>query len=83
MSDSDRDPADLRFSVRNARWRGWLRVHTPDFLYYRLGAVVPKAEDCQNHEWYNQGNGIDACYPARPPGRRPRMLPGSSIVPIE
>jgi hypothetical protein len=50
MSGSERDPADLPFGVRNARWRGWLRVHTPDFLYYRLGFVVPKARDCWNHD---------------------------------
>jgi hypothetical protein len=62
VSQPDRDIADHAFSIRNARWRGWLRVHTPNVLYYRLGLVVPKARDCGNHEWHNSGNGVDACY---------------------
>jgi hypothetical protein len=62
VSKSDRDVADHPFTIRNARWRGWLRVHTPNVLYYRLGLVVPKARDCGNHEWHNSGNGVDACY---------------------
>jgi len=40
------DVAERPFSVRHARWRAWLRAHTPDLLYYRLGLVVPKAHDC-------------------------------------
>src|SRR5207244_2580028 len=62
MPHSNPDVADHPFSVRNARWRTWLRAHTPNVLYYRLGLVVPKARDCGNHEWHNNGNGIDACY---------------------
>ena len=62
VSHADRDPADLPFSLRHARWRGWLRVHAPNVLYYGLGLVVPKARDCGTHEWHNQGDGIDACY---------------------
>jgi len=62
MSDPTRDVADYPFSVRNARWRTWLRVHTPNVLYYRLGLVVPKARDCGRHEWHNNGDGLDGCY---------------------
>jgi hypothetical protein len=62
VPQSDRDVADHPFSVRNARWRTWLRAHTPKVFYYRLGLVVPKARDCGNHEWHNNGYGIDACY---------------------
>jgi hypothetical protein len=62
MSDSSGDIADRPLSLRNARWRGWLRSRTPNFLYYRLGLVVPKARDCGAHEWHNQGDGVDACY---------------------
>jgi hypothetical protein len=62
VPQSDRDVADYPFSVRNARWRTWLRVHTPNVLDYRLGLVVPKARDCGNHEWHNGGNGSDVCY---------------------
>ena len=62
VPQSDRDVADHPFSIRNARWRTWLRAHTPNVFYYRLGLVVPKARDCGNHEWHNNGNGIDACY---------------------
>ena len=56
------DVADDHFTLRNSRWRGWLRVHTPDFLYYRLGLVVPKAKDCGDHDWHHKGGGTDACY---------------------
>jgi len=56
------DVGDHPLRFRNARWRTWLRVHTPDVLYYRLGLVVPNARDCGRHEWNNQGHGIDACY---------------------
>lgn len=50
------------FGLRHSRWRTWLRVHTPNVLYYRLGLTVPKARDCGNHEWHNAGDGMEACY---------------------
>jgi hypothetical protein len=53
-------PSD--FGLRHSRWRGWLRVHTPNFLYHRFGLAVPKARNCGDHEWYNAGNGMDGCY---------------------
>ena len=62
MSEYNGDIGERPLSLRNSRWRGWLRVHTPNFLYYRLGLVVPKARDCGDHEWHNQGDGVDACY---------------------
>lgn len=62
MSHTSRDVADRPFGLRNARWRTWLRVRTPDVLYYRLGLVVPKARDCRHHEWHHSANGVDACY---------------------
>ena len=62
MSDPVTDVADRPISLRNARWRGWLRARTPNFLYYRVGLVVPKARDCGKQEWYKEGQGIDACY---------------------
>jgi len=49
------------FGLRHARWRAWIRVHTPDFLYDR-GLIVPKAADCGEHEWHNAGNDIDGCF---------------------
>jgi hypothetical protein len=58
----DRDVAAGPFSLRNARWRTWLRVHTPDVVYYRLGWVVPKARDCGAHDWHNNGDGTVSCY---------------------
>lgn len=54
------EPGD--FGLRHARWRAWLRVHTPNVLYYRLGLVVPKAQDCGDHDWRNAGNEMDGCY---------------------
>lgn len=50
------------FGLRHSRWRAWVRVHTPDFLYFRLGLVMPNARDCGDHEWHNAGGGIDGCY---------------------
>jgi hypothetical protein len=50
------------FGIRHARWRIWLRVHTPGVFYHRLGFVVPKAVDCGDHEWYQSRDGIDDCY---------------------
>lgn len=50
------------FSIRNARWRTWLRIRTPSVLYHRFGFVVPKADDCGRHEWHNQDDRVDACY---------------------
>jgi hypothetical protein len=50
------------FGIRHARWRAWLRVRTPDFLYFRADLVVPKAKDCVDHEWSNGGEGMDECY---------------------
>jgi hypothetical protein len=41
------------FSLRNSRWRAWLRVHTP--------LSVPKAKDCGAHDWRNGGQGLDFC----------------------
>jgi hypothetical protein len=61
VSNLDRDVADQPFGVRNARWRTWLRAHTPNALY-GVGLVVPKARNCGNHEWHSKGHGIDACY---------------------
>lgn len=62
MPRKERDAADLPFSIRNARWCTWLRVHTPNLLYYRFGLVVPKARDCGNHDWHNNGSGVDGGY---------------------
>jgi hypothetical protein len=59
---SNGDVANDAFSLRNARWRTWLRAHTPKVLYYRLGFVVPKATDCGKHDWHNAGGGLDGCY---------------------
>lgn len=56
------DVADYPFSIRNSRWRTWLRAHTPTVLYNRLGLVVPKAKDCGNHDWHFRGGAVDACY---------------------
>jgi len=49
------------FGIRNARWRTWLRVRTPNALYDR-GLVVPKARDCGRHEWHNSDDFVEACY---------------------
>jgi hypothetical protein len=62
MAHDTGDVADQPLRLRNSRWRAWLRVRTPDFSYYRLGVVIPKAEDCRDHEWHNQAEGVDACY---------------------
>src|SRR5438093_744872 len=62
------------FGVLHARWRTWLRVHTPNLLYYGLGIAIPKAGDCANHEWYNVDGEREACYHClaeRPRRRRP------------
>ena len=53
------------FGIRHARWRAWLRVHTPNALYYRLDLMVPKARDCGAHEWYNADNVVERCYHCR------------------
>jgi hypothetical protein len=50
------------FSLRHSRWRTWLRGNTPNVLYYRVGLAIPKARDCGWHEWYFQGDDVDACY---------------------
>ena len=50
------------FGLRHARWRAWLRAHTPNLLYYRLGLVVPKVRDCGDHEWHNKDAILDSCY---------------------
>jgi hypothetical protein len=49
------------FGLRHARWRAWLRTHTPN-VFYRLGLVVPKAHDCGDHDWYHSRDGIESCY---------------------
>jgi hypothetical protein len=56
------DVGDRPLSLRNSRWRAWIRVHTPNFLYYRLGLAFPRAKDCGDHEWHNGGQGVDVCY---------------------
>jgi len=76
MVRSSGDVADQPFRIRNARWRAWLRVHTPDFMYCRLGLVVPKTLDCGRHEWYNGGNGIDSCYHCK----ATRQTPSEDLV---
>ena len=65
MSHSSPDVADQRFSTRNARWRAWLRVRTPNVLYHHLGLVMPKTRDCGRHDWYTSDDGIDGCYHCR------------------
>ena len=65
MADIDGDPVSFPFSIRHARWRTWLRQHTPNWLYFRLGVVFPKARDCGEHDWYYEGRGLDACYHCR------------------
>jgi hypothetical protein len=51
--------------IRHSRWRTWLRRHTPDVLYYRLGFVVPKAHDCGDHDWYDADGIVEHCYHCR------------------
>ena len=51
--------------IRHSRWRTWLRQHTPDLLYDRLGLVVPKARDCGEHEWYIADGAVEHCYHCR------------------
>jgi hypothetical protein len=53
------------FGIRHSRWRAWLRVHTPNAIYYRLGLTVPKLRECGAHEWYNADNVVDHCYHCR------------------
>ncbi len=53
---------DSRFGVRHSRWRAWIRSHTPDVLYYRIGLQVPKAQDCGRHEWYTSDDVVERCY---------------------
>ena len=47
-----------------ARWRTWVRRHTPARLYDR-GLVMPKAADFGDHEWYTSTVDVDACYHCR------------------
>ena len=61
VPNPEQDVAEHSFSIRNARWRTWLRVHTPGALY-RRGLVIPKARDCGDHKWHLRGGGLDACY---------------------
>jgi hypothetical protein len=70
------------FGLRHSRWRTWLRIHTPNVLYYRLGLAVPKALNCGNHEWHNAGNGIDACYHCRVERPRPPPLKLTDYPPV-
>jgi hypothetical protein len=58
------------FGLRHSRWRTWLRVHTPNFIYYRLGVAVSKARDCGDHEWYNADGVIEHCYHCEAERRR-------------
>jgi hypothetical protein len=83
MMPLDRDVADQPFRVRHSRWRGWLRVHTPDLLFHRLGFIMPKARDCGDHDWYKHGRGIDACYHCRVTRATPVINPGSDTEPTE
>jgi hypothetical protein len=55
---------------RQARWRTWLRVHTPRVLYYHLDLVMSKVRDCGDHDWYNAGADREACYHCRMERRR-------------
>ncbi|HYK95594.1 MAG TPA: hypothetical protein VE011_07010 [Candidatus Dormibacteraeota bacterium] len=55
------DVADQPFTIRNSRWRTWLRARTPSWLYDR-GLVVPKSKDCGAHQWHTAGSGVEACY---------------------
>jgi hypothetical protein len=71
---------DHPFGIRNARWRAWLRVRTPDFMYYRLGLVVPKAGDCGLHEWHAGGDESDACYHCRATRPTPADAPRSATA---
>ncbi len=54
--------AALPFGLRHGLWRTWMRGHTPNVLYHRLGLVVPKARDCGDHEWYHSDDVVDRCY---------------------
>jgi hypothetical protein len=56
------------FGIRHSRWRTWLRGHTPN---YRVGFVIPKAQDCGDHEWYNADNQVEHCYHCQ--AERPRL----------
>jgi hypothetical protein len=60
---------------RHARWRTWIRTHTPDVLYHRLGLVIPKARDCGAHEWYMASEHVDACYHCRVTRTRRPLTP--------
>ena len=62
MDMQGKDVGNRPFALRKSRLRTWLRGHTPDLLYYRLGLAVPKARNCGDHEWYNRAQGTDACY---------------------
>jgi hypothetical protein len=44
-----------------ARWRRWVREHTPGFLYNR-GLVISKVRDCGDHDWYSETAEREACY---------------------
>ena len=50
------------FGPRRARWRTWLRVHTADVLFHRLGLAVPKVDDCGDPDHSNHGSRVEACY---------------------
>lgn len=78
MQQQERDVADLPLSIRNARWRTWLRVHTPNLSYYRFGLVVPKARDCGHHDWHIEGDGIDGCYHCEVTRSTPPDVPWSN-----
>jgi hypothetical protein len=57
--------ADHPFSVRNARWRTWLRARTPNVLYYQLGLSYPRHGIVGNTSGTTKGDGMEAVLPLR------------------
>lgn len=48
------------YTVVMAKYRGrtWLRGHLP----WAIAQHIPKGHDCGRHDWYLEGDGLDACY---------------------
>lgn len=66
----------------NGRYRNrtWLRGNLP----WLLVGLVPKGQDCGQHEWYRQDEATDGCYHCRATRRHQRLaISGAELSNLE
>ena len=69
LSDLGQEPAEERpdvaddpFTLRNSRWRTWLRAHTPDLPLLPPGPRRSAGQQLRGPRLAQHGDGLDRCY---------------------